>query len=121
MKRRLLFPVLAAGTLCLVRLAAGQGLELVGQRQFDFGLGDIWVHEQIAYLGTYGCGIGVQPVDVSNPANPRPLAPFRSSTLSTYEKPVVIRANPQPSKATCWQWDCNGASRAERMELTSGT
>ena len=82
-----------AVALWLVRLAAGQGLELVGQRQFDFGLGDIWVHEQIAYLGTYGCGIGVQPVDVSNPANPRPLAPFRSSTLSTYEKPVVIRAN----------------------------
>jgi hypothetical protein len=72
-----------------------RGIELVGHSSLGTGVlaGDIWVHGQYAYLGTSSCGKGVQVVDISNPTNPQLIGLLGSSSNSTYEDVVVIRAN----------------------------
>ncbi len=57
--------------------------ELVGHADPGDGVyGDVWVHKDVAYLGSYRsprCGtapVGVWAVDVRDPAKPRPLGQF---------------------------------------------
>jgi hypothetical protein len=54
--------------------------ELVGHVDPGNGIyGDVWVHEDVAYLGSYRsarCDDGVWAIDVRDPARPRPLGQF---------------------------------------------
>jgi len=58
--------------------AAEARLELVGRLRLGFQAADIWVHDSTAYLGSHGCGRGVQAVDIADPdpRTPREIASY---------------------------------------------
>jgi hypothetical protein len=63
--------------------------ELVGHVDPGNGIyADVWVHEDVAYLGSYRsprCADGVWAIDVRDPAKPRPLGQFGVFTGSDDE------------------------------------
>src|SRR5262249_10062807 len=72
------------------RLAGG----LRGHLSFDNELlGDIWVHGQFVYLGTFSCGSGVKVVDAGKPRDPQLVATLLTDSGATYEDVIVISAD----------------------------
>ncbi len=55
---------------------AGRGTRELGALALEPIGGDLWVHGNYAYVGSWEapCGLGVRIVDVSNPADPRQIA-----------------------------------------------
>jgi hypothetical protein len=71
-----------------------QQLDLVGHTHVeDVRFGDIWVHEGFAFLGTYSCGDGVKVFDVTNPSSPQLASTLGTSSKSSHEDVMVIRAD----------------------------
>jgi hypothetical protein len=71
--------------------------------QVDLGLsdtnGDVWVHEDHAYVGTWGdpCnGLGAKVVDISDPANPIMIGRI-AGVPGTSTEDVVVRSVSTPS------------------------
>ncbi|HEX2173349.1 MAG TPA: hypothetical protein VHL09_13000 [Dehalococcoidia bacterium] len=85
----------SAGVLVEPQVPA-EGLDLIGALQLPGGShGDIWVHNNTAYVGTWRSpcsGAGVKAVDVSDPARPRLAATLASYAGTTAEDVVVINA-----------------------------
>ena len=70
-----------------------RGFTLIAHPAAASGPGDIWMHGDYVYMGSYSsCGSGVQVFDIRTPESPRRLQSLFSHASTTFEDVMVVRA-----------------------------